>query len=85
MILTGGDVVFQPRKVQRSGPWDAVADRVLINIRKEQMPDAVQLHCPARHCVMVDDRRHDLTRAADSFRPVVAAAPERIALHASAS
>jgi FMN phosphatase YigB (HAD superfamily) len=56
VILTDGDVVFQPRKIQRSGLWDAVADRVLIYIHKEQMLDAVQLHYPARHYVMVDDK-----------------------------
>ena len=56
VILSDGDVVFQPRKVQRSGLWEAVAGRVLIYIHKEQMLDAVQRHYPARHYVMVDDK-----------------------------
>ena len=56
VILTDGDVVFQPRKIQRSGLWDAVAGRVLIYIHKEQMLDAVQRNFPARHYVMVDDK-----------------------------
>ena len=56
VVLTDGDVVFQPRKIQRSGLWDAVAGRVLIYIHKEQMLDAVQQHYPARHYVMVDDK-----------------------------
>ena len=56
VILTDGDVVFQPRKIQRSGLWDAVAGRVLIYIHKEQMLDAMQRHFPARHYVMVDDK-----------------------------
>ncbi|VTU13797.1 haloacid dehalogenase-like hydrolase [Variovorax sp. SRS16] len=56
VILTDGDVVFQPRKVQRSGLWDAVDGRVLIYIHKEQMLDAVQQRYPARHYVMVDDK-----------------------------
>ena len=56
VILSDGDVVFQPRKVQRSGLWDAVDGRVLIYIHKEQMLDAVQRHYPARHYVMVDDK-----------------------------
>ena len=56
VILSDGDVVFQPRKVQRSGLWDAVAGRVLIYIHKEKMLDAVQRHYPARHYVMVDDK-----------------------------
>ena len=29
VVLSDGDVVFQPRKVQRSGIWDAVGGRVL--------------------------------------------------------
>ena len=56
VILSDGDVVFQPRKVGRSGLWDAVSGRVLIYIHKEQMLDAVQRHHPARHYVMVDDK-----------------------------
>ncbi|WP_068678294.1 MULTISPECIES: HAD family hydrolase [unclassified Variovorax] len=56
VILSDGDVVFQPRKVQRSGLWQAVDGRVLIYIHKELMLDAVQRHYPARHYVMVDDK-----------------------------
>ena len=56
VILSDGDVVFQPRKVQRSGLWDAVEGRVLIYIHKEQMLDAVERRYPARHYVMVDDK-----------------------------
>ena len=56
VILSDGDVVFQPRKVQRSGLWDAVGGRVLIYIHKEQMLAAVQHHHPARHYVIVDDK-----------------------------
>ena len=56
VILSDGDVVFQPRKVQRSGLWQAVAGHVLIYIHKELMLDAVQQRYPARHYVMVDDK-----------------------------
>ena len=56
VILSDGDVVFQPRKVRRSGLWDAVSGRVLIYIHKEQMLDSIQRHHPARHYVMVDDK-----------------------------
>jgi FMN phosphatase YigB (HAD superfamily) len=56
VILTDGDVVFQPRKLQRSGLWDAVAGRVLIYVHKERMLDAMQRRYPARHYVMVDDK-----------------------------
>jgi len=56
VILSDGDVVFQPRKVQRSGLWDAVDGRVLIYIHKEQMLDDVSARYPARHYVIVDDK-----------------------------
>lgn len=56
VILSDGDVVFQPRKVQRSGLWKAVEGRVLIYIHKEQMVDEITRHYPARHYVMVDDK-----------------------------
>ena len=56
VILTDGDVVFQPRKIQRSGLWDAVDGRVLIYLHKEQMLDEVEQLYPARHYVMVDDK-----------------------------
>ena len=61
VILSDGDIVFQPRKIQRSGLGKAVADRVLIYIHKERMLDAVQRHHPARHYVMVDDKLRVLT------------------------
>ena len=56
VILSDGDVVFQPRKIQRSGLWDAVDGRVLIYIHKEQMLDDLERRYPARHYVMVDDK-----------------------------
>ncbi len=56
VILSDGDVVFQPRKIQRSGLWDAVEGRVLIYIHKEQMLDDMQRQYPARHYVLVDDK-----------------------------
>jgi FMN phosphatase YigB (HAD superfamily) len=56
VILSDGDVVFQPRKVQRSGLWDAVEGRVLIYIHKEEMLADLQQRYPARRYVMVDDK-----------------------------
>jgi FMN phosphatase YigB (HAD superfamily) len=56
VILSDGDVVFQPRKVQRSGLWDAVEGRVLIYVHKEQMLDDVEQRYPAHRYVMVDDK-----------------------------
>jgi FMN phosphatase YigB (HAD superfamily) len=56
VIVSDGDVVFQPRKVERSGLWQAVAGHVLIYIHKEQMLDDVEQRYPAQHYVMVDDK-----------------------------
>ena len=61
IILSDGDVVFQPRKVERSGLWDAVEGRVLIYVHKEQMLADVERHYPARHYIMVDDKLRILT------------------------
>jgi FMN phosphatase YigB (HAD superfamily) len=56
VILSDGDIVFQPRKIQRSGLWDAVEGRVLIYRHKEQMLEEIERQFPARHYVMVDDK-----------------------------
>ncbi len=56
VILTDGDVVFQPRKVERAGIWNAVSGRVLIYIHKELMLDDVEHRYPARRYVLVDDK-----------------------------
>jgi len=61
VILSDGDVVFQPRKVERSGLSDAVEGRVLIYIHKEQELDDVEHRYPAEHYVMVDDKLRILT------------------------
>ena len=68
MILSDGDVVFQPRKVQRSGLWDAVDGRVLIYIHKEQRLAAIQHHYPARHYVIVDDKLRVLAAMKQALR-----------------
>lgn len=56
VILSDGDVVFQPRKVERAGIAAAVDGRVLIYIHKEQALDDVRRRHPARHYVLVDDK-----------------------------
>jgi len=61
VILSDGDVVFQPRKVRRSGLWDAVEGRVLIYLHKERMLDSVRQRYPAARYVMVDDKLRILT------------------------
>jgi FMN phosphatase YigB (HAD superfamily) len=61
VILSDGDVVFQPRKVQRSGLFSAVSGRALIYIHKEEELDDVERRYPARHYVLVDDKLRILT------------------------
>ena len=55
-ILSDGDVVFQPRKIRRSGLFDGVKGNVLIYVHKEQELDDVQQRYPADHYVFVDDK-----------------------------
>jgi hypothetical protein len=61
VILSDGDVVFQPLKVERSGIWEAVEGRALIYIHKEQELDDVERRYPADHYVLVDDKIRILT------------------------
>lgn len=56
VILSDGDVVFQPRKVERSGIWEAVDGHVLIYIHKELELADVERRYPAQHYVLVDDK-----------------------------
>jgi FMN phosphatase YigB (HAD superfamily) len=56
VILSDGDVVFQPRKVERSGIFEAVNGHVLIYIHKEEELDDVARRYPAEHYVLVDDK-----------------------------
>ena len=56
VILSDGDAVFQPRKVERSGLWRAFGNRVLIYIHKEQELDDVERFYPAEHYVLIDDK-----------------------------
>jgi hypothetical protein len=61
VILSDGDVVFQPRKIQRSGLLERVEGRALVYIHKEQDLDDVESRYPARHYVLVDDKLRLLT------------------------
>ena len=56
VILSDGDVVFQPRKVDRSGIFKAVEGHVLIYVHKEESLADVERRYPADHYVMVDDK-----------------------------
>src|SRR5262249_19554338 len=56
VILSDGDVVFQPMKIHRSGLFEAVDGRVLIYIHKEKELEDVEARYPAQHYVLVDDK-----------------------------
>src|SRR5262249_18323586 len=71
VILSDGDVVFQPRKIERSGLRDAVQDRVLIYIHKERELDDVARRYPADHYVLVDDKLRILTAVKRGWGPRV--------------
>jgi FMN phosphatase YigB (HAD superfamily) len=56
VVLSDGDVVFQPLKIERSGIWESVDGKVLIYIHKEQELDDVEKRFPAVHYVLIDDK-----------------------------
>lgn len=61
VVLSDGDVVFQPLKIERSGIWESVEGKVLIYIHKEQELDDVEKRFPAAHYVLIDDKLRILT------------------------
>jgi FMN phosphatase YigB (HAD superfamily) len=63
VVLSDGDAVFQPRKVERSGIWTEFEGRVLIYIHKEEELDDVERLYPARHYVLIDDKLRILSTA----------------------
>jgi FMN phosphatase YigB (HAD superfamily) len=67
VILTDGDVVFQPRKVERSGIAEAVEGHVLIYIHKEEALDDVERRYPAQHYVLVDDKPRILAAVKEAW------------------
>ena len=69
VILSDGDVVFQPRKIERSGIYEAVEGRVLIYIHKELELADVEHRFPADHYVLVDDKIRILTEVKKYWGP----------------
>ncbi len=68
VILSDGDAVFQPRKVERSGLWREVDDNVLIYIHKEQELGDVERLYPADHYVLIDDKLRILAAVKSIWR-----------------
>ena len=55
-IVSDGDVVYQPYKIERSGLWEAARGNVLVYVHKETMLDDIERRYPARRYVMVEDK-----------------------------
>jgi len=71
VILSDGDAVFQPRKVERSGLWRAFEDRVLIYVHKEEELEDVERFYPARRYVLIDDKPRILDAVKKAWGPRV--------------
>ncbi|HBH78992.1 MAG TPA: haloacid dehalogenase [Nitrospira sp.] len=71
VILSDGDVVFQPRKVERSGLFEATQGNVLIFVHKEKELKDVERRFPADHYVLVDDKLRILTAVKHAWGPRV--------------
>ncbi len=67
VILTDGDVVFQPRKIERSGLFEAVNGNILIYVHKEFELHDVQRRYPAERYVLVDDKLRILSAIKESW------------------
>ena len=61
VILSDGDVVFQPLKIRRSGLFAAMEGDVLIYVHKELELDDVMERYPADSYVLIDDKLRILT------------------------
>ena len=71
VILTDGDVVFQPLKIERSGLGAAVEGRILVYIHKELELDDVAARFPSEHYVLVDDKLRILAAVKAAWGPMV--------------
>lgn len=67
VILTDGDVVFQPRKIERSGLFEAVDRNILIYIHKEQELEDVERRFPSKRYFLIDDKIRILTAIKDHW------------------
>ena len=68
VLLTDGDVVFQPHKIERSGLNDVVKGHVLIYVHKEKELADVQARYPASHYIVIDDKLRLLTAIKKHWR-----------------
>ena len=71
VIFSDGDAVFQPRKIDRSGLFEAVGGEVLIYVHKEGELEDVEARHPADHYVLVDDKIRILSAVKGAWGPRV--------------
>jgi hypothetical protein len=71
VVLSDGDVVFQPLKVERSGIFESFVGNILIYIHKEQELEDVERRFPADHYVLIDDKLRILTAVKKIWGPKV--------------
>jgi FMN phosphatase YigB (HAD superfamily) len=71
VVFSDGDIVLQPRKIVRSGLWDAFGGRVLVCVHKERSLDRLQRRYPASHYTMVDDKPRLLAAIKRALGPLV--------------
>jgi FMN phosphatase YigB (HAD superfamily) len=67
-ILSDGDAVFQPRKIEGSGLWDAVDGNVRIYVHKEFELADVEKKLPGDHYVVIDDKLKLLTAIKEQWK-----------------
>lgn len=68
VIVSDGDVVLQPRKIDQAGLWVAVDGKVLVYVHKQRMLDTISQLYPADHYVMIDDKLNILSDMKASWR-----------------
>lgn len=71
VLVSDGDAVFQPHKIERAGLFDAVDGHVLIYVHKEQELDDIEARYPAEHYVLIDDKLRILSAAKHVWGPRV--------------
>ena len=68
VILTDGDAVFQPRKIERSGLYESVDGNILIYVHKEQELADIERRYPAKHYFLFDDKLRILSAIKGQWR-----------------
>ena len=71
VVFSDGDVVFQPRKIERAGIHRAVENRVMVHIHKERELDCVERFYPAARYVLIDDKLRILAEVKRLWGPRV--------------